>query len=76
MAPIMAIASVKPSAIPVASASAGQIRFFEANASWRPRIRQLTTINEMKAPSCLCASGISAARMKSTEVTKVAMITM
>ena len=29
----------------------------EANASCRPRIRQLTTISEMKAPSSLCTVG-------------------
>jgi len=62
--------------MPAASASARRTVFFEAKASCRPRIKQFTTISEMNAPSCLCASGINAASTKSTVVTKVAMTMM
>ncbi len=50
--------------------------FFEANASWRPRIMQLTTMSAMKAPSALWISGTTASSVMSAMVTNVAMIRM
>ena len=51
--PIASSARVKPSPIPSALTTAGHTRFLEACASARPRIRQLTTISWMNAPSAL-----------------------
>jgi hypothetical protein len=62
--------------VPRASRAERPTGRFEAKASCRPRIMQFTTIRAMKAPSALWISGTTALRIRSTRVTKVAMIRM
>ena len=53
-------AKVNPTPIPNASIIDFPIVFFDANASALLKIRQLTTINEIKAPRLLCKSTLIA----------------
>ena len=69
-------ASVKPIPMPMPSAIDSQTLFLLANASARPRIMQFTTINGMNMPRALCNSCANAFIIRSTTVTKVAIITM
>ncbi len=73
--PMSTRAIVKPTPMPIASAIDSRIGFFDANASARPRITQLTTMRAMKAAISWCAAGSSACRVKSATVTKVAITT-
>ena len=43
--------SVKPNPMPIPSSAESATLFFEANASARPRMMQLTTISGMNTPS-------------------------
>ena len=67
---------MKPKPVPTASRSERLTVLRLANASWRPRIMQFTTIRAMNAPSALCSPGVSASSVMSAIVTNVAMIRM
>jgi hypothetical protein len=74
--PIMSSATMKPMPEPTASRIERHTVFFEANASWRPRIMQFTTISAMNAPSSLWITGTTALSTRSAMVTNVAMMRM
>ena len=76
MKPITVRAHVNPA--PIASPSTTEARggFFEANASARARMMQLTTISGIKSPRDADIAGKNALRRSSTAVTKPEMTTM
>ncbi len=57
-APNKVKAMVNPIPIPNASTIEDNKSFLEANASARPKIKQFTTINGMKIPSCSNKKGM------------------
>ena len=57
MPPIRTMAKVKPRPIPKPSMIESQSPFFDANASARPRMMQLTTMSGMNMPSDFESSG-------------------
>ena len=67
-------AITNPIPIPKASIIEENKLFFEANASALPNIKQFTTINGIKIPSCSNKNGIKASNTISTMVTKDAII--
>ena len=73
---MIVIAIPKPIPIPTASKIAFGTLFFEAKASALPSIIQLTTINGIKIPRDSLRLGRNACIVKSTIVTRVAMITI
>ncbi len=52
--PIITSAMVKPIPVPMASSKERKTLCLAENASWRPRIMQLTTIRAINAPNSLC----------------------
>ena len=68
-------AKVHPSPMPRPSANESDIPCWNAKASARAKIMQLTTMSGMKMPSTSWRPGTNAAMIKSTVVTNVAMTT-
>ena len=69
-------ASVKPKPIPTPSKAEANTPFFDAKASARARMIQLTTINGINIPSDLLSSGANPFIKNSITVTKPAITTM